>query len=176
MAQSSSPRELRFTVNGMNFAAQEWGDSTQLPVLALHGWLDNAASFYALAPRLNNLHIVALDMAGHGQSEHRPGHMAYTPWDDINDILAVADHLGWERFTDQVIAQINSHCSGIVFLLWGSHAINKQKFIDKTRHHVLTAPHPSPLSAHRGFLGCGHFAKANELLAQMGKTPVDWQV
>jgi pimeloyl-ACP methyl ester carboxylesterase len=98
MAQLPSPRELRFTVNGMNFAAQEWGDSTRLPVLALHGWLDNAASFFALAPRLNNLHIVALDMAGHGQSEHRPGQMAYTPWDDINDILAVADHLGWDRF------------------------------------------------------------------------------
>ncbi len=98
MAQSSRPRELRFTVNGMNFAAQEWGDPTQLPVLALHGWLDNAASFFALAPRLNNLHIIALDMAGHGQSEHRPGQMAYTPWDDINDILAVADHLGWDRF------------------------------------------------------------------------------
>lgn len=98
MAQSPSPRELRFTVNGMNFAAQEWGDSTQLPVLALHGWLDNAASFFALAPRLNNLHIVALDMAGHGQSDHRPGQMAYTPLDDINDILAVADYLGWSRF------------------------------------------------------------------------------
>ncbi len=98
MAQPSSPRELRFSVNGMNFAAQEWGDSTQLPVLALHGWLDNAASFFALAPRMNNLHIVALDMAGHGRSEHRPGQMAYSPQDDINDILAVADYLGWERF------------------------------------------------------------------------------
>ena len=98
MAQSTSPRELRFNVNGMSFAAQEWGDPTQLPVLALHGWLDNAASFFALAPRLKNLHIVALDMAGHGQSDHRPGQMAYAPWDDINDILAIADHLGWERF------------------------------------------------------------------------------
>ena len=98
MAQSTSPRELRFNVNGMNFAAQEWGDPSQLPVLALHGWLDNAASFFALAPRLKNLHIVALDMAGHGQSDHRPGQMAYAPWDDINDILAVADYLGWDRF------------------------------------------------------------------------------
>lgn len=98
MAQSTSPRELRFNVNGMSFAAQEWGDPTQLPVLALHGWLDNAASFFALAPRLKNLHIVALDMAGHGQSDHRSGQMAYTPWDDINDVFAVADHLGWERF------------------------------------------------------------------------------
>lgn len=98
MAHSSSPHELRFNVNGMNFAGQEWGDPAQLPVLALHGWLDNSASFFALAPRLKNLHIVALDMAGHGKSEHRPGQMAYTPGDDINDILAVADHLGWERF------------------------------------------------------------------------------
>lgn len=98
MAQLSYPRELRFAVNGMNFAAQEWGDATQLPVLALHGWLDNAASFFALAPRLNNLHIIALDMAGHGRSDHRPGQMAYSAWDDINDILAVADYLGWDRF------------------------------------------------------------------------------
>ena len=85
-------------------------------------------------------------------------------------------HLGWETFTDNVIKAISAKAEPVVFLLWGSHAINKQKFIDKSRHHVLTAPHPSPLSAHRGFLGCGHFAKANELLAQMGKTPVDWQV
>lgn len=98
MAQLSSPRELCFSVNGMNFAAQEWGDATQLPVLALHGWLDNAASFFALAPRLKNVHIVALDMAGHGKSAHRPGQMAYTYGDDINDIFAVADYLGWNRF------------------------------------------------------------------------------
>ena len=98
MAQSPQSRELRFSVNGMNFAAQVWGDSAQLPVLALHGWLDNSASFFALAPRLKHLHIVALDMAGHGQSDHRPGQMAYTPLDDINDIFAVADYLGWDRF------------------------------------------------------------------------------
>ena len=98
MVQTTKPRELVFTVNGMDFAAQEWGEAHHLPVLALHGWLDNSSSFYALAPRLHNLHIVALDMAGHGQSAHRPGQMAYTPWDDINDVLAVADYLGWERF------------------------------------------------------------------------------
>ncbi len=98
MAQSSHPRELRFSVNGMNFAAQEWGDTTQLPVLALHGWLDNSASFFALAPRLKNLHLVALDMAGHGRTDHRPGNMAYTLLDDINDIFAIADYLGWDKF------------------------------------------------------------------------------
>lgn len=85
-------------------------------------------------------------------------------------------HLGWEQFTDNVIKAISQHAEPVVFLLWGSHAINKQRLIDKNRHHVLTAPHPSPLSAHRGFLGCGHFARANQLLAQMGKTPVNWQV
>ncbi|HSC68058.1 MAG TPA: alpha/beta fold hydrolase [Cellvibrio sp.] len=98
MTELSGPRELRFTVNGVNFAAQEWGDPAHLPVLALHGWLDNAASFFALAPRLKGLHIVALDMAGHGLSSHRPGQLAYTPWDDINDIFAVVDHLAWDRF------------------------------------------------------------------------------
>jgi uracil-DNA glycosylase len=85
-------------------------------------------------------------------------------------------HLGWETFTDNVIKAISAKAEPVVFLLWGSHAINKQKLIDKNRHHVLTAPHPSPLSAHRGFLGCGHFVKANELLVEMGKTPVNWQV
>jgi len=84
-------------------------------------------------------------------------------------------HLGWERFTDNVIKAISQHAEPVVFLLWGSHAIKKQQLIDKHRHHVLTAPHPSPLSAHRGFLGCGHFTRANELLQQMGKSPVDWR-
>lgn len=92
------PRELRFTVNDLEFTALEWGTAAQLPVLALHGWLDNAASFYKLAPQLHNLHIVAPDLAGHGQSAHRPGQVAYTPWDDINDVFAIADHLGWQRF------------------------------------------------------------------------------
>ncbi len=90
--------ELRFTVNGIEFAAQEWGVSGQLPVLALHGWLDNSASFYKLAPRLQGVHLVALDLAGHGQSGQRPGQSAYTFWDDINDIFAVADYMGWQRF------------------------------------------------------------------------------
>ncbi|MFC3115419.1 alpha/beta fold hydrolase [Cellvibrio fontiphilus] len=90
--------ELRFTVNGIEFAAQEWGASGQLPVLALHGWLDNSASFYKLAPRLQGVHLVALDLAGHGQSSQRPGQSAYTFWDDINDIFAVADYMGWRRF------------------------------------------------------------------------------
>lgn len=98
MMSSGNPREMQLDIHGMRFFAQEWGAPDQLPVLALHGWLDNSASFYALAPRLQNLHVVAVDLAGHGRSEHRPGQMAYTPWDDINDLLAIADQLGWKRF------------------------------------------------------------------------------
>lgn len=82
--------------------------------------------------------------------------------------------LGWETFTDKVIALINAHCEGVVFLLWGAHAQKKGRIIDRERHHVLTAPHPSPLSAHRGFLGCGHFVQANQYLAGRGEQPVDW--
>lgn len=83
-------------------------------------------------------------------------------------------HLGWETFTDRVIERINAHCQGVVFLLWGAHAQKKGRFIDRSRHHVLSAPHPSPLSAHRGFIGCGHFSEANRLLVQQGRNPIDW--
>lgn len=85
-------------------------------------------------------------------------------------------HLGWEQFTDKVIVQISAQCQGIVFLLWGSHAQKKGRLIDRQRHFVLEAPHPSPLSAHRGFLGCGHFKQANELLGKQGKPPINWQL
>ncbi len=84
-------------------------------------------------------------------------------------------NLGWETFTDAVIAALNRHREGVVFLLWGAHAQKKGQIIDRTRHFVLTAPHPSPLSAHRGFLGCRHFSKANAILQQQGKPPIDWQ-
>ncbi|OOF11502.1 uracil-DNA glycosylase [Salinivibrio sp. PR5] len=83
--------------------------------------------------------------------------------------------LGWETFTDRVIDAVNQHGDGVVFLLWGAHAQKKGKAIDRTRHHVLTAPHPSPLSAHRGFLGCRHFSQTNALLREKGKAPIDWQ-
>lgn len=83
--------------------------------------------------------------------------------------------IGWEIFTDRVIEAINQNLRGVVFLLWGSPAQKKGQFIDRNKHHVLTAVHPSPLSAHRGFLGCKHFSKANELIRQQGKTPIDWQ-
>jgi len=83
---------------------------------------------------------------------------------------------GWERFTDAVIRAISEHSSGVVFLLWGRFAQQKAELIDMERHYVLQAPHPSPLSAHRGFNGCGHFSQVNELLVAQGRLPIDWSL
>ena len=117
-----------------------------------------------------------------------PKHGYLQPWAEqgvllLNTVLTVEQglahshkHLGWEQFTDRVIDGLNQHGDGIVFLLWGAHAQKKGKAIDPQKHHVLSAPHPSPLSAHRGFLGCGHFSKTNQLLARQNKTPIDWRL
>lgn len=83
-------------------------------------------------------------------------------------------HRGWETFTDAAIQALSLQRSGIVFLLWGSYAIAKKALIDTTKHHVLTAPHPSPLSAYRGFFGCHHFSQTNNILAAQGEQPIDW--
>ncbi|NOI56805.1 uracil-DNA glycosylase [Vibrio coralliilyticus] len=83
---------------------------------------------------------------------------------------------GWETFTDKVIEAVNQHQSGVVFLLWGSHAQKKGRFIDRNKHHVLAAPHPSPLSAHRGFFGCRHFSQTNQILNAQGKATIDWHL
>ncbi|MGD9938923.1 MAG: uracil-DNA glycosylase [Clostridia bacterium] len=83
---------------------------------------------------------------------------------------------GWEQFTDRVVSVINENKDGVVFMLWGSYAQKKGAVIDRSRHLVLTAPHPSPLSAYRGFLGCRHFSQCNEYLQSKGKKPVDWRV
>ncbi|HGS4494088.1 TPA: uracil-DNA glycosylase [Vibrio cholerae] len=100
----------------------------------------------------------------------------------LNTVLTVEQGMahshantGWETFTDRVIDALNQHRSGLVFLLWGSHAQKKGRMIDRQRHHVLMAPHPSPLSAHRGFLGCQHFSKTNQLLQAQGIAPIHWQ-
>lgn len=81
---------------------------------------------------------------------------------------------GWETFTDRCIEHLNREREGLVFLLWGSYAQKKGQLIDRNRHQVLLAPHPSPLSAHRGFLGCQHFSKANDYLRRLGVSPIDW--
>lgn len=115
-----------------------------------------------------------------------PRHGYLKSWADqgvllLNTVLTVEAgkahshaNLGWEQFTDRVVAALNEHRSGLVFLLWGSHAQKKGSIIDRQRHHVLKAPHPSPLSAHRGFFGCHHFSQTNAFLEQQGLTPIDW--
>ncbi len=117
-----------------------------------------------------------------------PGHGCLSAWAQqgvllLNAVLTVEQRSagshqgkGWERFTDAAIDRLNRDREGLVFLLWGSHAQKKGRLIDRDRHLVLEAPHPSPLSAHRGFFGCGHFAKANAWLVQRGELPIDWSL
>ncbi|WP_267256700.1 uracil-DNA glycosylase [Coxiella endosymbiont of Ornithodoros maritimus] len=85
-------------------------------------------------------------------------------------------NIGWHRFTDKVIQSLNDHPEGIVFLLWGFYAQKKSQLITNLRHRILKAPHPSPLSTARGFLGCRHFSKANQLLHEMGRVEIDWSL
>jgi uracil-DNA glycosylase len=101
----------------------------------------------------------------------------------LNATLSVREHQagshqnrGWETFTDAAISALSAHREGLVFILWGSYAISKKKLIDLSRHHVLETVHPSPLSAYRGFFGCKHFSRTNELLAMQGLAPVDWRL
>jgi len=118
----------------------------------------------------------------------RPDHGCLIPWARqgvllLNAVLTVERGLagshqgkGWEGFTDHVIDQLNREREGLVFLLWGSYAQAKGALIDTRRHRVLKAPHPSPLSAHRGFIGCGHFSKANQWLSEHGQSEIDWSL
>ena len=101
----------------------------------------------------------------------------------LNAVLTVQAHKanshqgkGWEQFTDQVIHKLNGEREGVVFLLWGSYAQRKGEIIDRDRHKVLTSPHPSPLSASRGFFGQHHFSQANTYLESKGLTPINWQL
>jgi uracil-DNA glycosylase len=118
----------------------------------------------------------------------RPGHGCLMPWAErgvllLNSVLTVEDGRpgahrgkGWEGFTDHVVATLDREREGLVFLLWGSYAQAKGKVIDSGRHRVLRAPHPSPLSAHRGFMGCGHFSAANAWLARQEGGAIDWSL
>lgn len=83
---------------------------------------------------------------------------------------------GWEQFTDAVIRSLSDKRSGLIFILWGNFAIAKKEMIDVTKHHILTAAHPSPFSAMRGFFGCRHFSKVNEILRQQDKPEIDWKI
>ena len=118
----------------------------------------------------------------------RPDHGCLIPWARqgvllLNAVLTVQRGMagshqgkGWEGFTDAVVDHLNRERENLVFLLWGSYAQAKGKLIDTRRHLVLKAPHPSPLSAHRGFIGCGHFSATNDYLARRGGQPIDWSL
>lgn len=150
-----------------------------------HGLCFSVQSGVKTPPSLVNIYKeLAQDIEGF----HVPEHGNLTAWAEqgvllLNTVLTVEQgkahshaKWGWETFTDAVIKSVNDTQHGVVFLLWGSHAQKKGQNIDTQKHYVLNAPHPSPLSAHRGFLGCRHFSKTNTLLSQQGKTPVNWQV
>jgi len=118
----------------------------------------------------------------------RPDHGCLLPWAHqgvllLNAVLTVEEGKagahqgrGWEGFTDHVVDVLNREREGLVFLLWGAYAQQKGKVIDTRRHRVLKAPHPSPLSAHRGFLGCRHFSQTNDYLARHGQARIDWRL
>ncbi len=120
-----------------------------------------------------------LDIPSHGYLQH---------WADqgvlmLNTSLTVEQgvagshaKMGWQRLTDRIIEVISEKRSDVVFLLWGAHAQSKAKLIDPTRHLLLKSVHPSPLSAHRGFIGNGHFSRANQFLKQRGLEPIDWKL
>ena len=149
-----------------------------------HGLCFSVRRGVALPPSLRNIFKELHSELGIPE----PAHGCLDAWADrgvllINSVLSVecaraASHQGrgWEQFTDQVIDVINRERTGVVFMLWGSYAQRKGAIIDPARHCILKAPHPSPLSAHRGFFGCGHFLAANDYLRAQGETPVDWRL
>uniref|UniRef100_A0A1B6DDH0 Uracil-DNA glycosylase n=1 Tax=Clastoptera arizonana TaxID=38151 RepID=A0A1B6DDH0_9HEMI len=117
----------------------------------------------------------------------KPNHGSLMGWFEqgvllLNSVLTVTrnkpnshKNQGWEEITDSVIKHISSTNEGVVFLLWGNYAQEKAKLVDKKKHHLLKAPHPSPFSAHSGFFGCHHFSRCNDLLIKQEKTPIDWK-
>ncbi|AEC18085.1 uracil-DNA glycosylase [Gallibacterium anatis] len=150
-----------------------------------HGLAFSVRPNVQIPPSLQNIYKeLSQDIAGF----QIPNHGYLVDWAQqgvllLNTVLTVEQgkahshaNFGWETFTDHVIATLNQHTQGLVFLLWGSHAQKKGQFIDRQKHCVLTAPHPSPLSAHRGFFGCHHFSSTNQYLIKQGKTPINWSL
>lgn len=134
-----------------------------------------------------NTDMVDPSVPGGNPNGHlRPGHGCLKPWARqgvllLNAVLTVergraGSHQGrgWEAFTDRIVEILNAQCDHLVFLLWGTYAQKKGAIVDRDRHCVLEAPHPSPLSAHRGFFGCRHFSQANRYLVAHGRAPIDW--
>jgi len=149
-----------------------------------HGLCFSVQPGVPIPPSLQNIYRELSDDLGLSP----PNHGCLQAWADrgvllLNTVLTVeqgrpGSHQGkgWEQFTDRVILELNRRREGLVFLLWGTQARKKAAGVDRERHRVLTAPHPSPLSAHRGFLGCRHFSRASHWLEQRGLGPQDWSL
>lgn len=150
-----------------------------------HGLSFSVQKGVAIPPSLRNMYKeLATDIPGF----KIPSHGDLTAWADqgvllLNATLTVRAHQagshqgkGWEHFTNHVISALSAEKEGLIFLLWGKFAQNKAQLIDGSKHNLLKAAHPSPLSAHNGFLGCRHFSKTNEILLAEGQAPIDWQI
>lgn len=149
-----------------------------------HGLCFSVVKGVAVPPSLRNIFTELESDLG----IDRPGHGDLSAWAQqgvllLNAVLTVehgqaGSHQGkgWESFTDRIVAELSAQRQHLVFFLWGSHAQKKGQVIDRDRHLVLQAPHPSPLSAHRGFFGCRHFSKANDYLQHHGLIPIDWRI
>ncbi|MEZ8807438.1 uracil-DNA glycosylase [Vibrio atlanticus] len=148
-----------------------------------HGLAFSVLPGVKIPPSLRNMYKeLAQDIEGF----EIPSHGYLDTWASqgvlmLNTVLTVEEakahshaKCGWETFTDAVIAELNQRSEPIIFLLWGAHAQKKGQAIDADKHHVLVAPHPSPLSARRGFFGCQHFSMTNELLSSINQQPIDW--
>lgn len=149
-----------------------------------HGLCFSVAPGVPIPPSLLNIYKeLESDLAC-----RRPGHGHLAAWAEqgvllLNSVLTVeagkaASHQGkgWERFTDRIVALLNEQRENLVFLLWGSYAQKKGSIVDESRHLVLRSAHPSPLSAHRGFLGNRHFSQCNAYLKHSGQEPIEWQL
>lgn len=149
-----------------------------------HGLCFSVNRGVALPPSLKNIYKEMESDLGITQPKH--GYLQSWACQGVlmlNTVLTVEEgkpnshsNIGWQTFTDQIIKIVNKQDSPIVFLLWGRNAINKTKFIDQSKHLVLTSVHPSPLSAYGGFFGCKHFSKCNEFLIKKGLEPINWQL
>ena len=149
-----------------------------------HGFAFSVLPNVKIPPSLRNIYTEIFNDVGCEMSDNG----CLLPWARqgvllLNSVLSVRagcpgshKNLGWQWFTDEVIKKLSARNKPIVFLLWGNFAISKKDLIDTSKHVVLTAAHPSPYSAHNGFLGCKHFSKTNSFLLKWGSAPINWQI
>ena len=177
------------------FSALSFVGPTDVPVVILgqdpyhehgqaHGLSFSVQPNIAIPPSLRNIFVERENDIG----LKPPSHGTLTPWARqgvllLNTSLTVREgsagshsKKGWEEITDHIISTVNNNTERCVFILWGAHAQTKKKLITQAHHAILEAPHPSPLSAHRGFLGCGHFSQANAFLDRCGRGAIDWSL